>query len=560
MLVRLVLTLLALAAVVWHLDGEQRAGRFERGEQQFMDLLVSTAGGRFDKSEDRGEVALVEFREADRGEFSSWPPPPLDWQMLLKELHAYEPDVLVITTPLFWGQPTPDFAPAVADALLKFPSVVLGVETQLVEGVAPSSVFLGDLENAIPQFQIVNGEGAKVPRLAALITAPDVNVRSSSEMGLLALRKQGSEWRLPYVLNEGTRYLPTLLSQVLARYSRTPYTGGGHRLLLGSYPGAYLQGGIHVPLTESGEWIFTREKPVFTVNALDLMAGTLADALTEKDKASLEKARIIVIGTTTADSKEAPPSLTRVYAQAFSRLLAQPRIQAWSKIQQWILWGVIGLVVTGMVVIVRRRHALVVGVSLLLLLFCVNLMLFKSELIWWPPVIPYALVLAGTFLGLVIGRGKAKVAPSQPADAAPEISQDKLTEPTPQPEKPAAPAEKPKAEPPPPAMEEEKPAVPEPKSEEPATAETLPAKPGPPEVTKAESPTENPLPNKEPVESEPTAEGKPEPLPEIEKTEETTPETKVKKAKSEKAPPKKTEGTAKKTRGTRGGGEAKTEE
>lgn len=561
MRVRLVLTLLTLAAVIWHLDSEQRTGRFEQVDQQSLDFLISTARGRFDKPEDRGEVALVEFREADRDEFNSWPPPPLDWQMLLKELQAYEPDVLVITTPLFWGQPTPDFAPAVADALLKFPSVVLGVETQLVEGMPPPSVFLGDLENAIPQFQTIYGEGVEVPRLASLITAPDVNIRASSEMGLLAMRKQGTEWRLPYVLNDGARYLPTLLSQALARHSRTAYTGGGHRLQLGNFPGAYLQGGIYVPLTESGEWISAHERPVFTVNALDLMAGTLADALTEKDKAALEKARIIVIGTTTADTPEAPPSLTRLYAQALNHLLAQPRIKAWSKIQQWILWGVISLAVTGMVLTVRRRHALVAGLSLLVLLFCINLLLFKSELIWWPPVIPYTLVIAGTLLGLLMGHGKPKVTSTiQPSVETPEISKEKEAELPSREEQTTVPAEKTNTAPPASAKEEEKPTESEPKSEELAKTEDLKAKEVASEETKEPAPTENPSPDKEPSESTSLTEEKPEPLPAVEKTKEIAPEAEKKTTKPEKSSSKKTEGAAKKGRGTRGGRISKTEE
>ena len=38
--------------------------------------------------------------EALRAEYAAWPPPPLDWQTILKGLQAYEPSVIVIPTPL----------------------------------------------------------------------------------------------------------------------------------------------------------------------------------------------------------------------------------------------------------------------------------------------------------------------------------------------------------------------------------------------------------------------------------------------------------------------------
>ncbi|OYW73838.1 MAG: hypothetical protein B7Z37_20090, partial [Verrucomicrobia bacterium 12-59-8] len=179
-MIRALILVLLLSSLGCWLDGEHHAGRFQRVDELFLDFLVANARDRFvlvdDHAVTAAPVVLVKMRASDRAEYAGWPPRPLDWQMVLKGLQAYNPAVVVIPETLFWGRPSPEFVNEAAQALVPFPSTVLGVEGQLAAN-RDASAFLGGLESSLPQFQKVQGDIGSVPPLGALIAAPDDLIR-----------------------------------------------------------------------------------------------------------------------------------------------------------------------------------------------------------------------------------------------------------------------------------------------------------------------------------------------------------------------------------------------
>lgn len=406
--VRLIILTACLGATGWYLEREQRAGRFQRVDDLFLDFLVANARDLLTHPEPGKEspVALVSLREEQRAEYAAWPPPPLDWQTILKGLHAYEPSVLVIPSPLFWGSPSPDFVPAVAEALLPFTSVVLGVETQLAEGELKAPAFMGGLDAQLPRFQRVDGSLETVPAISTLITAPDSKLRIQSELGLGAAT---SDSGLLYVLREGDTLMPSVLAQTLARYTASPYAL--HRLRLGPGAGAYLAQGLFVPLETNGSVKLQAAAALPTVNALDLMTGTLADGVSAADKQALGKGKIIVIGPDHENASQ-PPSLARLHAQALTYLLSLPRLKVLTQVQQWIAWSIVALIAFWIVLRVRRGRALHAGIAFIFAAFVISFLTFQSSLLWCPPTLPVALIATGALVGMLLGRS-GKVAPPQ---------------------------------------------------------------------------------------------------------------------------------------------------
>ncbi len=410
--VRLIILTACLGATGWYLEREQRAGRFQRVDDLFLDFLVANARELLTQPETGKEspVVLVSLREEQLAEYAAWPPPPLDWQTILKGLQAYEPSVVVIPTPLFWGSPSPDFVPAVSEALLPFTSVVLGVETQLSDGALKAPAFMGGLDAQLPRFQRVDGPLDLAPAFSALITAPDAKLRAQSELGLGVATSQNS---LPYALNESAALLPSVLAQTLARCTASPYSL--HRLRLGPGAGAYLAQGLFVPLENDGTVKALDSTNVPTVNALDLMTGTLADGVSAADKQALGRGKIIVIGPDHEIAGQAP-SLARLHAQALSHLLSLPRIQVLTPVQQWIAWGIATIAAFWIVLRVRRGRALHVGIAFIFTALVVSFLGFQSSLLWCPPTLPVALIATGALVGLLVGRSQMKLPMSAQAD------------------------------------------------------------------------------------------------------------------------------------------------
>lgn len=402
---RLTLLLTCLGFSVRHLDLEQRSGRLQKVDDLFLDFLVANNRERLTQlapNSSGSPVTLVNLREEQAREYAAWPPPPLDWQTLLKSLQAYAPEVLIIATPLNWGQPPPKFLSSVSEALAPFPSVVLGIETQLAEPGSKTPAFMGDLADRLPHFQRIDGPQESTQALSALVSAPDPVLRPSRELGLLAAHKIADGWSIPYALRADDKLYPGIIAQALARLHASPYAL--HRVRIGPGAGAYLAQGTFVPLAEDGSLHVSPDIKIPVVNALDLMTGTLVDALGEAEKTALKSSSIVVIGVEPSDQKS--PALGQLHAQALAELLRLPRLHKLTETQQWATWGLCGLAAAWIVLRVPRSKALSRGLGLIFASLVLSFLAFQTQLLWCPPTLPVAILGIGLLLGLLFGAGQ----------------------------------------------------------------------------------------------------------------------------------------------------------
>lgn len=400
-MIRALTLLLLLTSIGWWMAREHRAGRFQNIDEQFLDFLVANSRDRFEKAEPSSEqpVVLVKMRVADKNEYAGWPPRPLDWQMAFKGLQPFEPAVVLIPETLNWGNPSPEFTREAAEALTPFPSTVLGVEAQLASH-PDTPAFLGGLDETLPRFEKVAGEIQNVPQLGALVTAPDEWLRRQAEIGIAITRTANDKTFLPYVMQEGGRYRPGVLTQALVRWSGTPYAT--NRLLLGAGAGAYLANGAFVPLAPSGEFPVDSKQAVPEIDALNLMTSELAGAITDADKQKLGRGKVIVIGT----DDDATGGLARLHAQALARVLAMPRIQLLPAYAQWLIWTLATGAGFWLVFRVPKKNALLRGGAFIFAALVICFLAFQSALIWCPPTLPAALLAASTLFARIAGAVK----------------------------------------------------------------------------------------------------------------------------------------------------------
>lgn len=401
-MIRAALLLSILTSLGWWLHREQHAGHLQKLDERFLDFLVANTRERFEEAAKPGTespVVLVKMRAVDKADYAGWPPRPLDWQMIFKTLRSFEPSVLVIPETIFWGRPPPEFTREAAEALLPFPSVVLGIEAQMTTDT-DRPAFLGGLDDALPCFLKVAGDTHAVPRLGALVIAPEEMLRRQAEIGIAIAREENGRTLLPYAVQEGGRLRPTVLAQALARATHTPYAM--HRLHLGPGAGAYLAGGVFLPLTHQGDFTWKSAQTLPEIDALSLMTSELAGTLTAAEKQILSLGKIIVIGT----EDTAGNGLARQYAQALSHALTLPRLRVLPAYGQWIVWAMAGLAGFWLVFRVPRKKALLRGTALIFAGGVICFLAFQSALIWCPPALPAALLAASALFARVAGAVK----------------------------------------------------------------------------------------------------------------------------------------------------------
>lgn len=409
MILRSAILLLILGALGYQLDREQRDGRFQQADDVFLDFMLANVRERLvaDPSKLSDEVVLVRMREEDKAEYGAWPPPPIDWQMVLKGLVPFDPEVVVIATPLTWGQPPPDFVAEVGQALLPFSSVVLAVEGGVSkdredpkDGKDTTLAAVRLLKDAMPSLTRIDGDSALLPVVASVTAMPEEVIRRQIELGLTPASPEITKdsAALPFALRIGDAIAPSLTLQALSRFTRTPYAQ--QRLRLGPGAGGHLGGGIYVPLDDHGRITVKPTVTIPSVNALNFMTGNLADGLSAEDKTKVGKNKIVVIGI---DNDKPEPSITRIQTAALIDALSLPRIHAIGQMERWLICGIAALLGC-LLPRFRGGKALRTGLILIFGALVVSYLVFQSHLTWFPPTVPAALLAASTLFAMLFGR------------------------------------------------------------------------------------------------------------------------------------------------------------
>ncbi len=376
-------TLLALlTSLAWWLHGEQSNGRFRQVDETFLDFLL--ANTRDDLQPDPAKldrVVLVSLRESDRAEYAAWPPAPLDYHMILKALASHVPEALLITEPLTWSEPKPQFITELGDSLAPLPHVILGTK---------SSPTAGDTSFAKDRLSIIanlTNTTSLLPTLGSIDQSPEPSIARQCDAGLVT--------PTPSV---GQRFqsgvAPSVEVQTISHAMRVPFAQ--QRIHLGPGAGLHLGDDFFLPLNNDGTFPKTAVT-VPEINALDLMTpGVTAD---DSDPTkSLGKGKIIVLGMS--------DDLTRQRAAIIATALAMPRLQILSWIGQIIAWAVAALLALWLVWMPKTK-AFTRAIIFLFLALTASYLAFQSFKMWCPPAIPAALIVAGGLFARLFGKSPA---------------------------------------------------------------------------------------------------------------------------------------------------------
>lgn len=420
--------LILLGGLGWQLNREQQAGRFRESDHLFLDFLLANNRDRFETkggpAVSSDQVVFLRIREEDRVDYVEWPPQPLDWQMMLGSLAPYEPDVVVLATPLAWGGfSKPEFLPALAQALISLPNAVQSAEVRLLPAGDAAPQGLPSPEEVLgqppPAPAHVAGDVTLARQIGTWLVPPDPALRGTVEGGFTVLpytEPGKAVVEVPLILRTGTTLVPSLALQALTRHRRTPYAG--QWLRLGAGAGLHLGEGWFLPLTDSGSFVVNSQLSVPSINALDLMTGGLADALSAQDKAILGKGKIVVVGI---DNDRGAPSSARLQAQLVAQALALPSASSLDLRLQWAVWGVVGALTVLILPSVRSRgRAIWAGLGLIFAGLVTSYLVFQSNLLWCPASAPALLVVGGMLFVFVFGPARRKGSKAPAPSLAPE--------------------------------------------------------------------------------------------------------------------------------------------
>ncbi len=381
---RPVMLAIVLAAAVTCALLARGGTRWNDAEGWFLDFLVANVRDRFEKEDltPAEEVVYVGFNETDKAEFSAWPPAPIDYIMALRKIKPHEPAVIAFGDVLKWDQSGTQFIDELQQSLVGFNQVALAFAA--TTGATSESGYVNE-DKEVPNIASVEGDISASPKLSRLIF-PDARLSTQMQLGFVATRlDQPGDAPPLLVARADDSLVPSLAAQMIALQSHAPYVS--QRLRFGVGAGLYLGGERFVPLSPDGTAQPRLKGDVARVSALDLLTPELGDAASEALAGKLGKNRLVILGTS--------PSPAETHARVAAWALALPRLRLAPDYVCWLATVIAGLVVFWQLRF-GRWGAAIFGMGAIAVLLGTALAVFQSSLIWWSPLLPGIVLLAGT--------------------------------------------------------------------------------------------------------------------------------------------------------------------
>lgn len=395
-----ILTLLLAAALGWFAF-EQKRGGTQAAEEWFLDFLAANARDALSKDapEESKDVVLVEIREEDKAEYSAWPPAPLDYIMILKSLAEHEPQVVAVVEPLRWEKADTQFVTQLRNALVPFPSVVLGFQgaTSGAEMTPEQTEFAA---NEMPVLPAAEGERLAVPKFTHVTQLSDWSLRITTQAGISFINGAADTGgAMPFVAAHGKSLVPSLAAQSVTLFRRAPYAA--QRLSFGTGARWSLGDALIIPLREDGSLPLKERPRVPVVNALELMTPDLGDETAKAAQATLGKGKLVVLGKGSSGMFQ---------ARGIASALAMPNIRRAPASAEWAFAGV-ACVFCFWQLRYRRMKALILGAAAIIFGLGICLLVFQSSLMWWPPLAGLLVMITGTLFCLLWPAERGSPAP-----------------------------------------------------------------------------------------------------------------------------------------------------
>lgn len=413
--------ILMVSIVCW-----AKFGSFFRVEQDYLASLFSNVRDKIVVETDKvsDEVIFVEFSEADKDEFSQWPPAPLDYIVVLKRLLAAEPAMVIFPDTLHWDDQV-EFLEAFKEGLLPFSRALLGFSLE-EKGESLSEEGLIFALSDIPKTLGLFRDTTYLPKVKQVKEAPQTRLRSTLDLGFSEIvDSSGGDgpWIAANFKDEFV--VPSLVHQAVTLYRRVPYVQQG--INLGRNATWNLNHTYLLPLSPEGEILLSGLVQVPKLSALEMMIPDLGDDDAQVQNQSIGKNKIIVLGQSSL-KEENGSGLAYDHARWIASALSIAPIQSAPFFLSFIV-GLVSFILALRQVKLRRVGALFYGALLLGLWYAIAVMVFQTSQFWWSPM-GWILLAASTIYCVLWKRGQEPEAPEEAQSSMPvsSVTEEKKTE------------------------------------------------------------------------------------------------------------------------------------
>ncbi|MEC7357244.1 MAG: CHASE2 domain-containing protein [Verrucomicrobiota bacterium] len=371
---------------------EENNGAFSNFNRGYINWLIDTKKVKAKPP----SITLLRISDSENSIFQEWPPSPIDYAIILKNLKEYKTKLVAIEPSMSWNNAGEGLLETLRTASLKYNKgeLLMGAVFQMDESVFESNDKLIDLLNPISN---ISGDIKRIPEFTMIDPLPD---RRLTSIGIpfgftsidMAQDKMNNPLKVPLLARIKEAIVPSFALRAIMM--EQDMNSNDVTIHLGDK--IAFSNGTTIPIDSQGSFeAFTGSRPDINKEDINILSLPQED-LDESQLSSLSN-RIILVGIDTKTEQIIPfkfgvkISNAERIALSIATIQSNLFIKSSSSFYEYFIW--IGIILLGLYLIrLKRSKAIARSLIVIIIYLAVNMVLFQSNNQWVSPMTPLSLM------------------------------------------------------------------------------------------------------------------------------------------------------------------------
>jgi hypothetical protein len=372
---------------------EENNGAFSNFNRGYINWLIDTKKVKAKPP----SVTLLRISDSENSIFQEWPPSPIDYAIILKNLKEYKTKLVAIEPSMSWNNAGEGLLETLRTASLKYNKgeLLMGAVFQMDESVFESNDKLIDLLNPISN---ISGDIKRIPEFTMIDPLPDRRLTSIgipfgfTSIDMAEQDKMNNPLKVPLLARIKEAIVPSFALRAIMM--EQDMNSNDVTIHLGDK--IAFSNGTTIPIDSQGSFeAFTGSRPDINKEDINILSLPQED-LDESQLSSLSN-RIILVGIDTKTEQIIPfkfgvkISNAERIALSIATIQSNLFIKSSSSFYEYFIW--IGIILLGLYLIrLKRSKAIARSLIVIIIYLAVNMVLFQSNNQWVSPMIPLSLM------------------------------------------------------------------------------------------------------------------------------------------------------------------------
>ncbi len=372
---------------------EENNGAFSNFNRGYINWLIDTKKVKAKPP----SVTLLRISDSESSIFQEWPPSPIDYAIILKNLKEYKAKLVAIEPSMSWNNAGEGLLETLRTASLKYNKgeLLMGAVFQMDQSVFESNDQLINLLNPISN---ISGDIKRIPEFTMIDPLPDRRLTSIgipfgfTSIDMAEQDKMNNPLKVPLLARIKEAIVPSFALRAIMM--EQDMNSNDVTIHLGDK--IAFSNGTTIPIDSQGSFeAFTGSRP--DINKEDINILSLPqEELDESQLRSLSN-RIILVGIDTKTEQIIPfrfgvkISNAERIALSIATIQSNLFIKSSSSFYEYFIW--VSIILLGLYLIrLKRSKAIARSLIVIIIYLAVNMVLFQSNNQWVSPMIPLSLM------------------------------------------------------------------------------------------------------------------------------------------------------------------------